>query len=78
MNDREEHKEEKELVISIQGLHKSFEDNHVLNGIDLDVKWAKETMAALYRIWGRPVNVRTLVEGQKKLMIFDKGQFSEK
>jgi len=31
------HKEQKEVVISIKGLQKSFDDNHVLQGIDFEL-----------------------------------------
>jgi len=51
---------------------------HKHQGIDLDVKWAHETMSALYDLWRRPVNVETEVDGQKKVMTFAAGEFSEK
>ncbi|OFZ21307.1 MAG: SpoVR family protein [Bdellovibrionales bacterium GWB1_55_8] len=51
---------------------------HKHQGMDLDMKWARETMNALAHIWKRPVNVETEVEGQKKLMTFAGGEFSEK
>ena len=40
--------EEKELVISIKDLYKSFGDNHVLQGINLDV-FRKENVVVLGR-----------------------------
>lgn len=37
MSPSHSHKEQKEVVISIKGLYKSFEDNHVLRGIDFEL-----------------------------------------
>jgi len=51
---------------------------HKYQGLDLDVKWAKETMASLAEIWRRPVNVETEVDGQKKLFTYSNGEFTEK
>jgi stage V sporulation protein R len=51
---------------------------HKHQGLDLDVRWSKETMRALSDIWRRPVNVETEVDGQKKLFTYINGEFSEK
>lgn len=51
---------------------------HKHQGLDLDVKWSKETMRALEQIWKRPVNVETEVDGQKKIFTYTNGEFSEK
>jgi stage V sporulation protein R len=51
---------------------------HKHQGLDLDVKYARESMRALYEIWRRPVNVETEVDGQKKLLTYQAGEFSEK
>lgn len=51
---------------------------HKHQGLDLDVKWARETMRAISEIWKRPVNVETEVEGQKKLFMYTNGEFSER
>lgn len=51
---------------------------HQHQGLDLDVKWARETMRALTEIWKRPVNVETEVEGQKKVFTYLNGEFSER
>jgi len=37
MDRHQNDKDNNEIVVSIKDLHKSFEDNHVLNGIDLDL-----------------------------------------
>jgi hypothetical protein len=46
--------------------------------LDLDVRWARETMRSLFELWRRPVNVETEVEGQRKLYSYAQGEFSEK
>lgn len=51
---------------------------HKHQGLDLDVKWARETMRSLSEVWKRPVNVETEVDGQKKLFSYQTGEFSEK
>jgi len=51
---------------------------HKHQGLDLDVKWTRETMRAMSEIWKRPVNVETEVDGQKKLFTYVNGEFSEK
>ena len=37
MSERDDHKSNKELIISIRDVYKSFEDNNVLQGVDLDL-----------------------------------------
>jgi stage V sporulation protein R len=51
---------------------------HKHQGLDLDVRWARETMRSLAEIWKRPVNVETEVDGQKKLFSYLNGEFAEK
>ncbi|MBC7690928.1 MAG: SpoVR family protein [Methylotenera sp.] len=51
---------------------------HKHQGLDLDVKYARETMRALAEIWKRPVNVETEVDGQKKLLSYQNGEFTER
>lgn len=51
---------------------------HKHQGLDLDVRWSRETMRSLNEIWRRPVHVETEVDGQKKLFTYQSGEFSEK
>jgi stage V sporulation protein R len=51
---------------------------HKHQGVDLDMKWARETMRSLSEIWRRPVNIETQMDGQKKVYRYDRGEFSEK
>ncbi len=51
---------------------------HQHQGVDLDLRWAKETMANTSRIWNRPVNLQTEIENQKKLLTFNNHEFKEK
>jgi stage V sporulation protein R len=51
---------------------------HKHQELDLDVRWARETMRSLSELWKRPVNVETDVDGQKKLFSYQNGEFSEK
>jgi len=51
---------------------------HKHQGLDLDLKWAKETLKALASVWGRPVNIETDVDGNKKFYTHVDGEFSER
>jgi stage V sporulation protein R len=51
---------------------------HKHQGLDLDTKWSRETLKSLAEIWRRPVNVETEVDGQKKLLTYANGEFSER
>ena len=58
---------------------------HKHMGMDLDVKWTRETMRSLAAIWKRPVNLETENESQKKVYSYvpaadglGEGEFSEK
>jgi stage V sporulation protein R len=51
---------------------------HKHQGMDLDVRWSRETMRSIAEIWKRTVNVETEVDGQKKLLTYSNGEFSER
>ncbi len=51
---------------------------HKHQGMDLDVKWTRETLRSLSTIWKRPVNLETEAEGQKKIYSCHQNEFSEK
>ncbi len=44
---------------------------HDHRGVDLRADYAKEALAALVRVWRRPVCVSTLVDGKKTLLRYD-------
>ncbi len=44
---------------------------HDHQGIDLRVDWAREVLASLVRVWKRPVEVHTMLEGKPSMMRFD-------
>ena len=51
---------------------------HRHEGADLKIDHARDTLANLERVWKRPVNLLTRVEGQGKLMRYDGKEHSEK
>jgi stage V sporulation protein R len=51
---------------------------HRHQGLDLDVKWTRETLSALADLWRRSVSIETEVDGQRKLYSLVDGEFSEK
>ncbi|MEY4066095.1 MAG: hypothetical protein RIR26_2303, partial [Pseudomonadota bacterium] len=44
---------------------------HKHQGKDLKIDWAMETMSSLFKIWNRPVNLATVLEGEQRLLVFD-------
>lgn len=44
---------------------------HEHHGVDLRLDWAREVLAALVRIWKRPVEIHTVVENKKSALRFD-------
>jgi stage V sporulation protein R len=51
---------------------------HKHQGVDLDQRYARETLKNVAEIWRRPVNLETEVDGQRKLFSYGNGEFSEK
>jgi stage V sporulation protein R len=51
---------------------------HRHEGQDLHDEHARATLNALERIWRRPVNLRTVLDGKTKLLRFDGREHSEK
>lgn len=51
---------------------------HKHQGVDLDLRWAHDTMKAVESIWGRPVAIETVMDGQKKVYTVKNGDLSEK
>jgi stage V sporulation protein R len=51
---------------------------HRHEGVDLRMDWARDTLVNLYRVWRRPTNIQTVVEGTGKLLTFDGKEHSEK
>jgi stage V sporulation protein R len=44
---------------------------HDHQGVDLRLDWARETLRAMTRVWKRPVEIHTIVEGKPTLLRFD-------
>lgn len=44
---------------------------HQHQGKDLKIDWAIETIQNLYKVWNRPVNLATILEGEERLIGFD-------
>jgi stage V sporulation protein R len=50
---------------------------HSHEGMDLDLGYARDTLRNLYKVWTRPVNLLTRVDGKGKMMRFDKDGYSD-
>ena len=44
---------------------------HQHNGVDLQITYARDTLANLYRLWTRPVHIETMLEGKLTTFSFD-------
>jgi len=44
---------------------------HQHAGVDLRADYARETLAALVRVWKRPVCIQTIIDGKKSIVRFD-------
>ena len=52
--------------------------HHRHDGVDLQMDQAKDTLAALGRVWKRPVNLVTRADGKGKILRFDGREHGEK
>lgn len=44
---------------------------HEYTGVELDLNYARDTLANLQRIWSRPVHIETVLEAQQVVLSFD-------
>ncbi|MFN8674137.1 MAG: SpoVR family protein [Candidatus Sericytochromatia bacterium] len=51
---------------------------HKHEGSDLKVDYAKATIENIFKVWKRPVNLRTIMDGKNKYYRFDGSEHSEK
>lgn len=90
--DRDTHKVKEKLLFSLTNLGQPFmyvkENNfegkgellleHDHQGIDLKIVEAKETLERVQKLWKKPVNLETIINGEKRLLIFDGKEHREK
>lgn len=50
---------------------------HSHEGIDLRIDYAKETLKNIYKIWKRPVNIQTILNGSPKILCYDGENYKE-
>jgi stage V sporulation protein R len=50
---------------------------HFHEGVDLKIDYARETLKNLFKVWGRPANIETIVEGVPKILSFDGEEYKE-
>jgi stage V sporulation protein R len=51
--------------------------SHLHEGIDLQPDYTSETMKNLFVLWGRPIALKTVMEGQGKIYRYDGKEFKE-
>ena len=44
---------------------------HDFNGVDLQLGYARDTLANLFRLWTRPVHIETTLDGAKTVLSYD-------
>lgn len=52
--------------------------HHAYEGMELDVKYTEKTLPYIYRLWGRPIHLETVVEGRAVLFTYDGKKMSRK
>lgn len=68
------------LIRVVDGNYKNRAEmllKHEHHGQDLDLGYARATLANLAALWGRPVHIETLHDGVRKVYTFANGEFSE-
>jgi stage V sporulation protein R len=50
---------------------------HRFEGAELDVKYARKVLEYVYKLWGRPVHLQTVVEDETRVMRYDGEDHSE-
>jgi stage V sporulation protein R len=50
---------------------------HRYEGAELDVKYARKVLEYVYKLWGRPVHLETIVEDESRVMHYDGEDHSE-
>ncbi len=69
------------FIFVVDGNHQNKGElmlQHRHQGLDLDVKYARETLRSLHAIWRRPVNIETESDGQRKVYSYSGGEFNER
>ena len=51
---------------------------HEFNGVDLKLDHARDTLANVHSMWGRPVHLETVVDGKPTLLSFDGTEHTQK
>ena len=44
---------------------------HTFNGLELKTNYAQDTLMNLYRLWGRPVHIETVIDEVKTTLSYD-------
>lgn len=53
-----------------------LELSHEYEGVDIQLEWASHTLGNLARVWGRPVHLRTRIEGKDAILHHDGEHFA--
>jgi stage V sporulation protein R len=51
---------------------------HDFNGVELRLDQARDTLANIQYVWGRPVNLNTLIDGKPSMLVYDGSEHSIK
>ena len=51
---------------------------HAFDGKQLDTKYTDKVLRNIYKLWGRPVTLETVIDGSKNLLSFDGSEFTQK
>lgn len=65
-----------QVVEANHGNRGELELAHEYEGVDIQVDWASQALGNLAKVWGRPVHLRTQIEGKAAMLHHDGGQFT--
>jgi len=49
---------------------------HEFNGVELQMAYARDTLVNLQRLWGRPVHIESVLDGNKTILSYDGSEHS--
>ena len=61
-------------ITVVDGNHKNRGElllEHCFNGVELKIGWAEDTLANLFRLWKRPVHIKTVLGEYEYIVSFD-------
>ena len=46
-------------------------------GVDLDLRYGRDTLRNIHKLWTRPVHLRTLIDAKERIWSYDGQEFKD-